>query len=123
MNKIAFIFSKSPYGNIINKEGIDIILSISSFTEDIALFFIGDGILQIYSKQNTKNFLLNNYNISLNILKFCNINNYYICSESLKTLGIEKNNKKNNWMLPIKIIHPLIWKKKINNYDIIINFN
>ncbi|QJC34977.1 sulfurtransferase complex subunit TusC [Enterobacteriaceae endosymbiont of Donacia piscatrix] len=121
MNKIAFTFTKSPYGNFIGKEGLNVILSVSSFTEDIALFFIGDGILQIYYKQNTKNFLLNNYNISFNILKLCNISNYYVCSKSIKNLGIE-NNKKNHWILPIKIINPLIWKKKIDNYDIIINF-
>ncbi|QJC37023.1 sulfurtransferase complex subunit TusC [Enterobacteriaceae endosymbiont of Donacia vulgaris] len=118
MNKIAFIFSKSPYGNSIGKEGLDAVISISSLTEDIALFFIGDGILQILKQQEPETFLLKNYNISFSILQLCNIKNYFVCSKSLKTLGI----KKNNWIIPVKIINPLIWKKKIDNYNIILNF-
>ncbi|QJC37430.1 sulfurtransferase complex subunit TusC [Enterobacteriaceae endosymbiont of Donacia thalassina] len=120
MNKIAFIFSRSPYGNSIGKEGLDAVISISSLTEDIALFFIGDGILQIQKQQETKNFLLKNYNISFSVLKLCNINNYFVCSKSLKILGIKYN--KNNWVIPIKIINPSIWQKIINTYNIVINF-
>ncbi|QJC38242.1 sulfurtransferase complex subunit TusC [Enterobacteriaceae endosymbiont of Donacia marginata] len=121
MNKIAFIFSKSPYGNSVGKEGLDALISISSLTEDIALFFIGDGILQILKKQKTEKFLLKNYSISFGILKLCNINNYFICSKSLEILGI-KNYKKKHWILPVQIINPLMWQKKISNYNIILNF-
>ncbi|QJC34211.1 sulfurtransferase complex subunit TusC [Enterobacteriaceae endosymbiont of Donacia cinerea] len=118
MNKIAFIFSTSPYGNSLGKEGLDTVISISSLTEDIALFFIGDGILQIKKQQKPKEFLLKNYNISFSILKLCNIKKYFVCSKSLKILGL----KNNNWIIPVKIIDPLIWYKKINNYNIILNF-
>ncbi|QJC36616.1 sulfurtransferase complex subunit TusC [Enterobacteriaceae endosymbiont of Donacia simplex] len=118
MNKIAFIFSTSPYGNSLGKEGLDAAISISSLTEDIALFFIGDGILQIQKQQKPKEFLLKNYNISFSILQLCNIKNYFVCSKSLKLLGI----KNNSWIIPVEIINPLVWKKKINNYNIILNF-
>ncbi|QJC33393.1 sulfurtransferase complex subunit TusC [Enterobacteriaceae endosymbiont of Donacia clavipes] len=120
-NKIAFIFKTSPYGNNIGKEGLDTVISISSFTEDIALFFIGDGILQIKNYQQTKNILLKKYNISFSILNLCNINNFFVCLQSLKELGI-KNYKKNNWIVPIKIIDLILWKKNIADYNIIMNF-
>ncbi|QJC32581.1 sulfurtransferase complex subunit TusC [Enterobacteriaceae endosymbiont of Donacia dentata] len=121
MNKIAFIFTTSPYGNSLGKEGLDAVISISSFTEDIALFFIGDGILQIKNCQQTNNILLKNYNISFKILNLCNISRFFVCSQSLKRLGIKKY-KKNDWIVPIQIIDLLLWKKNIVNYNIIMNF-
>ncbi|QJC29624.1 sulfurtransferase complex subunit TusC [Enterobacteriaceae endosymbiont of Plateumaris pusilla] len=122
MNKIAFIFSQAPYGNNSGQEGLDTIISISSFHEDIALFFIGDGIFQIIAKQKPEKILFPNYSISFSILNICNINDYFICSDSLKRLGLKNFDKKKYWTVPIKIIDSLFWKKKLNNYDKILHF-
>ncbi|QJC28733.1 sulfurtransferase complex subunit TusC [Enterobacteriaceae endosymbiont of Plateumaris consimilis] len=122
MNKVAFIFSKSPYGNSSGQAGLDAIISISSFSEDIALFFTGDGIFQIVSNQKPKKILFPNYSISFNILSICNINNYFICYNSLNILGLKNFNKKNFWTVPIKIIDSLHWKKKLKKYNIILHF-
>ncbi|QJC30063.1 sulfurtransferase complex subunit TusC [Enterobacteriaceae endosymbiont of Plateumaris sericea] len=122
MNKIAFIFSQSPYGNSSGQEGLDTIISISSFTEDIALFFTGDGIFQIISEQKPEKIFLPNYSISFNILSICNIKDYFICSDSLNILGLKNFNKKKYWTVPVKIINSLYWKKKLNNYDKILHF-
>ncbi|QJC29178.1 sulfurtransferase complex subunit TusC [Enterobacteriaceae endosymbiont of Plateumaris rustica] len=122
MNKIAFIFSNSPYSNSSGQEGLDAIISISSFTEDIALFFTGDGIFQIISNQKSEKILFPNYSVSFNILGICNINNYFICSDSLNILGLKNFNKKKNWTVPVKIINSLCWKKKLHSYDVILHF-
>ncbi|QJC28284.1 sulfurtransferase complex subunit TusC [Enterobacteriaceae endosymbiont of Plateumaris braccata] len=122
MNKVAFIFSKSPYGNSSGQEGLDAIISISSFSEDIALFFTGDGIFQIISNQKPKKILFPNHSISFNMLSICNINNYFICYDSLNILGLNDCNKKNFWTVPIKIINSLCWKKKLKKYNVILHF-
>ncbi|QJC30516.1 sulfurtransferase complex subunit TusC [Enterobacteriaceae endosymbiont of Neohaemonia nigricornis] len=120
MNNIAVIFSTSPYGNNSGKEGLDAIISISSFIEDIALFFISDGILQIKSCQKPDNILFHNHSISFKILTLCNINKFFVCDKSLKKLGIKNNI--NNWTIPVKIITPRLWHKYISCYNIIMNF-
>ncbi|QJC31760.1 sulfurtransferase complex subunit TusC [Enterobacteriaceae endosymbiont of Donacia tomentosa] len=121
MNKIAFMFSRSPYGSSIGTEGLDTVISISSFTEDIALFFMGEGILQIKKQQQPEKILLKNYSISFKILNLCNIRNFFVCSKSLDILGI-KNYQKDDWVIPVKIMNYDSWKNKLNYYNIILNF-
>ncbi|QJC30933.1 sulfurtransferase complex subunit TusC [Enterobacteriaceae endosymbiont of Macroplea appendiculata] len=120
MNNVAIIFSKAPYGNNSGQEGLDIVISISSFIEDIALFFISDGVLQIKSQQKSRNVFLPNNSLTFKMLLLCNINKFFVCEKSMNILGI--NDNIDNWVIPVKYIQPNLWNKCISHYDIIMNF-
>ncbi|MGL5292369.1 MAG: DsrE family protein, partial [Aeromonas sp.] len=45
--KIAFICSRGPHGHAAGREGLDALLATSALTDDVALFLIGDGVLQL----------------------------------------------------------------------------
>ena len=51
MKRIAFVFSSAPHGSSAGREGLDAVLATSALTEEIGLFFIGDGVLQLLANQ------------------------------------------------------------------------
>ncbi|KAE9776413.1 sulfurtransferase complex subunit TusC, partial [Escherichia coli] len=47
MKRVAFVFSTVPHGSASGREGLDALLATSALTEDLGVFFIGDGVFQI----------------------------------------------------------------------------
>ncbi|CAL4043502.1 Protein TusC [Buchnera aphidicola (Phyllaphis fagi)] len=119
MKNIAVVFSHAPYGNSLGREGLDFILSASCFTKNISIFFIGDGVFQILKHQNSKVILLKNHSFSFNILPLCDINNFYVCYNSLIKRGLKKNM---NFMLGVNILPLEKIRNTMNNFNCILNF-
>ena len=51
MKRVAFIFSSAPHGSASGREGLDALLATSALTEEIGVFFVGDGVFQLLSEQ------------------------------------------------------------------------
>ncbi len=49
--RIAFIFTQGPHGSSAGREGLDALLATSALSEDIGVFFISDGVLQLLPQQ------------------------------------------------------------------------
>lgn len=47
MKRIAFVFSTVPHGTAAGREGLDALLATSALTDDLAVFFIADGVFQL----------------------------------------------------------------------------
>ncbi|QCI25714.1 sulfurtransferase complex subunit TusC [Buchnera aphidicola (Sitobion avenae)] len=118
MNTISFVFSHAPHGTSFGREGLDAIFSISSIFQKISLFFIGDGVLQLFKSHQSKNILARDYTSSFSILSFYDIKDFYCCKESL----IERGLIDNNFILNIDILDADVLRLKLDSYDAIINF-
>ncbi|WP_252403065.1 DsrE family protein, partial [Escherichia coli] len=44
MKRVAFVFTSAPHGSTSGREGLDALLATSALTEDIGVFFLGDGV-------------------------------------------------------------------------------
>ena len=44
MMKVAFVSRQAPHGTSIAREAQDAILATSALTDDLSVFFIGDGV-------------------------------------------------------------------------------
>ncbi len=118
MKMIAFIFSHAPHGSSFGREGLDAIFSISAIFQEVSLFFIGDGVLQLIKNYHTKNILARNYTSSFSILSFYDIKNLYCCKSSL----IERGLNNNHFLLNIEILDSHILRLKLDSYDAVLNF-
>ncbi|GAL38167.1 tRNA 5-methylaminomethyl-2-thiouridine synthase TusC [Vibrio maritimus] len=47
MTTLAFVFNSLPHASAAGREGLDALLATSAFTEDIKVFFVGDGVNQL----------------------------------------------------------------------------
>lgn len=90
MRKIGFIFATPPHGTAAGREGLDAVLASSNYTDQIALFFVGDGVFQLLANQNPDLILSRNYIATFKMLPLCDVNEIYVCGESLAARGLTK---------------------------------
>ncbi len=51
MKRVAFVFTSAPHGSAGGREGLDALLATSALTEDMGVFFVGDGVFQLLPGQ------------------------------------------------------------------------
>ncbi|HMI77073.1 MAG TPA: sulfurtransferase complex subunit TusC [Buchnera sp. (in: enterobacteria)] len=119
MKSIAFIFSHAPHGNCIGREGLDFLLATSLTIQNIAVFFIGDGVFQIIKNQKPEKVLLKNYTSAFRILSLYGINQYYFCADSLKERGFVNADM---FLLDTLVLDNISLRNKLKQFEGIINF-
>jgi tRNA 2-thiouridine synthesizing protein C len=88
LSSIAIINQSAPYGSSNGQESLDMALAMSNFAQDVSLFFIEDGVLQLLSSQNAASIDNKNYHKTFPALEFYDIENIYVCKQSLAQRGI-----------------------------------
>jgi len=88
--KIAFICSRGPHGHAAGREGLDALLATSAMTESLALFLIGDGVLQLLKGQQPTAILQRHYAPTFKILELYDIEEVYVCADSLAERGVTR---------------------------------
>ncbi|NIH16466.1 MAG: sulfurtransferase complex subunit TusC [Buchnera aphidicola (Periphyllus lyropictus)] len=119
MKNIAVVFTHSPYGNTIGQEGLDVIISLASYTNKISVFFFGDGVFQCIKKFFIKCINFYDYSKKFKILTILGIKNFYCEKLSLKSRGLFDIN---NFFLKLKVIKMKVFLKKLSKFDHILNF-
>ncbi|EOA2962448.1 sulfurtransferase complex subunit TusC, partial [Yersinia enterocolitica] len=68
MKRVAFVFTQGPHGNSAGREGLDAVLATSALSENIGVFFISDGVLQLLRGQEPDKILARNYIATFGVL-------------------------------------------------------
>ena len=86
MSKLAFIFRHAPYGTANIREGLDALLAATAFCaeEDIAVFFLDDGVLNLQKQQQADVVLQKDTASALKLLDLYDIEQRYVCADSLQ---------------------------------------
>ena len=71
MKRIAFVFSTVPHGTAAGREGLDALLATSALTDDLAVFFIADGVFQLLPGQKPDAVLARDYIATFKLLGLC----------------------------------------------------
>ncbi|BAH83104.1 sulfurtransferase complex subunit TusC [Candidatus Ishikawella capsulata] len=119
MNDIAFVFTHAPHGSSSGREGLDLVLASANFVKKIALFFIGDGVLQLVCFQKPEKILARNYIVSFGILPLYDVKHYYACYESVKERGLQIHEPR---ILSVEIIPSKKIRLILHTFSTIITF-
>lgn len=87
----AILNSKAPYSNTAGKDALDIALIFGSFEQPTSLFFQGDGVWQLMQGQNGTIISVKDYLKTFAAFKFYDLENIYVCQESLIQRGLTDN--------------------------------
>ncbi|VFP79702.1 sulfurtransferase complex subunit TusC [Candidatus Erwinia haradaeae] len=120
MNSIAFIFTKSPHGSSAGREGLDVVLAMLTLNDNVGLFFVSDGVLQLIKDQNSNPILMRNYNPTFGVLSLYDAKCFYVCSEALIERGILCVT--DMYLLNVEVLSPEIMRSILNRYDRVMTF-
>lgn len=89
MKSLGFVFYTAPHGTSSGREGLDAVLATSAYSEDLNLFFIGDGVFQLLKSQQPEQVLCRDYIATFKMLELYDIDNIFVCRRSLAERGID----------------------------------
>lgn len=89
--KLAFLFRTAPHGNAISREGLDALLAATAFCdeEEIGVFFIDDGVLNLRDGQNPELLLQKDFIRTFKLLDLYDIEQRFVCATSLYQYNLQ----------------------------------
>ena len=89
--KLAFLFRTTPHGNAISREGLDALLAATAFCdeEEIGVFFIDDGVLNLLDGQNPELLLQKDFIRTFKLLDLYDIEQRFVCTDSLDQYNLQ----------------------------------
>ena len=89
--KLAFLFRTAPHGNAISREGLDSLLAATAFCdeEEIGVFFIDDGVLNLLDGQNPELLLQKDFIRTFKLLDLYDIEQRFVCADSLDQYNLQ----------------------------------
>ena len=100
MNPIAFITRHAPHGSAYGREALDAVLATSALTEELALFFIGDGVYQLLAGQQPEGVGQRHYAPTFRMLELYDIEQIYVCADSLAERGLTRD----DLLIPVTLL-------------------
>ncbi len=119
MNRVAFLFTQAPHGSSAGREGLDAVLATGALSEDIGLFFIGDGVLQLSCEQQPEKILARNYIATFGVLALYDIEQCYVCESSLLARGMHPEAAR---VLNADVVDAASLRQALARFDRIIRF-
>lgn len=119
MKRIAFMFTRAPHGNASGREGLDALLATSAISDDIGVFFIGDGVLQLLPGQQPDTILMRNYIATFGVLPLYDIERCYLCAVSADQRGL---NADTAWVIDVKRLAPDALRATLADYNTVLTF-
>lgn len=87
MKRVAFVFTHGPHGGAGGREGLDALLATSALSEDLGVFFVGDGVLQLLPGQQPEKILARNYIATFGVLPLYDVERCYLCQLRCRSVG------------------------------------
>lgn len=86
--KIMIVMRKAPYGTIYSFEGLESVLVMGAYEQDISLLFIDDGVYSIKKGMDTSPLGIKNFSPTFRVLEGYDIEKLYIDKESMEARGL-----------------------------------
>ncbi|HFU8416116.1 TPA: sulfurtransferase complex subunit TusC [Escherichia coli] len=119
MKRIAFVFSTAPHGTAAGREGLDALLATSALTDDLAVFFIADGVFQLLPGQKPNAVLARDYIATFKLLGLYDIEQCWVCAASLRERGLDPLTP---FVVEATPLEADALRRELANYDVILRF-
>ena len=115
---LAIVNKSAPYGHANGQESLDLALAAGSFGQDVSLFFLEDGVFQLLIGQAPESIEAKNYSKTFSALEFYDIENIYVCAESLEA----RNLGPNDLVIKVQTLTNKQLQKYLNQHQHILSF-
>jgi len=117
-SKIMFLMRKAAHGSIYAYEGLEAILIMGAFEQEISVAFIDDGVFVLKKEQDTKPLGVKEFSRTFKTLEDFDITNIYADRESLEQRGLTAD----DLIIPVKVMEAGEIAKLMEGQDVLLPF-
>ena len=115
---IAILNTQAPFSSAAGKEALDAALIFGSYEQATSLFFLGDGVFQVIGDQKASTIGIKDYLKTFSALEFYDIENIYVCQQSL----VERNLPENFHISNIQVLSNEAFSQRLHQHNVIYRF-
>ena len=91
VKKIMHVLRHAPYGTIYTYEGLEMILIMAAYEQDLSVVFIGDGVYALKKGQDTSAIGIKGFSKTFMALDGYDVEKLYVDRVSLEERGLTEN--------------------------------
>jgi tRNA 2-thiouridine synthesizing protein C len=118
LKSISILNTSAPFGESNAKDALDVALIMGTYEQETHLFFQGDGVWQLITKQTPETIKVKDFLQTFSAFEFYDLNNIYVCRQSL----IERNLPESFHIDNVKVLNKDDFATKLNKSDTILRF-
>ncbi|ASP49335.1 sulfurtransferase complex subunit TusC [Cognaticolwellia beringensis] len=115
---IAILNTQAPFSSAAGKEALDAALIFGSYEQATSLFFLGDGVFQVIGDQKASAIDIKDYLKTFSALEFYDIENIYVCQQSL----VERNLPENFHISNAQVLSNEAFSQRLHQHNVIYRF-
>ncbi|STT06856.1 tRNA 5-methylaminomethyl-2-thiouridine synthase TusC [Klebsiella pneumoniae] len=119
MKRVAFVFSSAPHGSAAGREGLDALLATSALTDDIGVFFVGDGVFQLLPEQRPGAVLARDY---IATFKLLSLYAYRPVLAVRRLSARARPGSRDPWVVDVECLAPDALRARLHEFDVILRF-
>lgn len=116
--KIGIVNRSAPHGIANGRESLDLTLALSAFNESLSMFFTGDGVYQLNKGHSPEEILQKHYQPLFKMLDMYDVENIYVCEDSLK----QRNLNVDNLLIEVTLLNKQQMQAKFAQQDQLLSF-
>lgn len=98
--KIMFLMRQAPHGSVYSYEGLETVLIMAAFEQDLSMTFIGDGVFALVKNQDTKDLGSKGYIKTYGALEDYGVEHFYVDRRSMEERGLTEA----DFAIPVQVV-------------------
>lgn len=82
--RLVFVLTRPPHGTSLAREGLDAVLAASAVSDDIVVFFEGDGVWQLVKEQQPEQIMQRNVLPTYGLLDLYDVEEIFVDQQALQ---------------------------------------
>ena len=116
--KFLFVMRKPPHGSIYPYEGLEVILIVAAYDQELSALFLDDGVLVLKKGQETKGIGVKEFSKTFRVLGDYGVENLWVEKESLEARGLNAD----DLITDVTVVGADEVKKILQQQDVILPF-
>ncbi len=116
VKKIMHVMRRAPHGSIYTYEGLEMILIMAAYEQDLSVAFIGDGIYALKKDQDTAGIGIKGFSKTFMALDGYDVEKLYVDKASLEERGLTED----DLLVDVEVLGSDEIGKLMNEQDVVI---
>jgi len=117
VKRIMHVLHRAPHGTIYTYEGLEMILIMAAFEQDISVAFIGDGVFALIKDQRTDQLGIKSYVNTFKALEGYDVEKLYVDRESIEERGLSPS----DFIVEVEVLPSQELGRLMKSQDIVIH--